>query len=233
MWCNCSSFPENFHHKQEYEMRKLFKIISVFFALGAVFTGALVWLIRPWYLYWGAKEDEINKALPGDALIPVSKGGHTRAITIQAPASDIWPWLVQIGADKGGFYSYTWIEGLIGCPITNADRIHPEWQDLKPGDLMRMCVNDPAPPPYEVIQVLPDRALVLGHRATEADMLGDTEWFDTWSFILDPVDAHTTRLIARSRNAKNVAWMRIIEPGFFIMESGMLKGMKVRAEKGQ
>jgi hypothetical protein len=59
------------------------------------------------------------------------------------------------------------------------------------------------------------------------------EWFDTWTFILEPVDANTTRLIARSRNAKNVAWMRIIEPGFFIMESGMLRGIKVRVEKGR
>jgi hypothetical protein len=189
-----------------------------------------LFVVRPWYLYWGSTKDEVSMTLPGDELIPVSAGGHTRAITIHAPASQIYPWLVQIGADKGGFYSHTWIEKLIRCPITNADRIHPEWQDLKPGDLMKMCVNDPAPPPYIVAQVLPDRALVLGHRATEADNLGDVEWFDTWTFALHPLDAGSTRLIARSRNAKNVAWMRIIEPGYFIMESGMLRGIKSRAE---
>jgi hypothetical protein len=211
-------------------MRKFLKVFAVFFIILIVFAAAFVWVIRPWYLYWGASDTEAKMTLPGDELISVSAGGHTRAITIHASESEVWPWLVQIGADKGGFYSHTWIEGLIGCPITNADRIHLEWQDLQPGDWMRMCVDDPAPPPYEVIQVMPDRALVLGHRAVEADLLGDAEWFDTWSFILEPIDADTTRLIARSRNAKNVAWMRMIEPGFFIMESGMLEGIKRRAE---
>jgi hypothetical protein len=223
-------FPGNPKLAGVTHMRRLVRTISIVFAFIGVFTAAFIWLIRPWYLYWGAAQAEVNKAQPGDDFIPVSVGGHTRAISINAPASEIWPWLVQIGADKGGFYSHTWIEGMIGCPITNADRIHPEWQNLKAGDLMRMCVSDPAPPPYEVIEVLSDRALVLGHRATEADLLGDVGWFDTWTFILEPVNANTTRLIARSRNAKNVAWMRIIEPGFFIMESGMLKGIKGRAE---
>lgn len=212
-------------------MRKLFKVLAILFVILIVFAGVLVAFIRPWYLTWGAADAEVSMSLPGDELIPLSLGGHTRAITINAPAAEIWPWIVQIGADKGGFYSHTWIEGMIGCPITNADRIHPEWQNLQPGDLMRMCVDDPAPPPYAVAVVLPDRALVLGHRATPADNLGDAEWFDTWSFVLEPVDASTTRLIARSRNAANVAWMRIIEPGFFIMESGMLQGIKERVEQ--
>jgi hypothetical protein len=211
-------------------MDKVLIVAAVVLVVLILVGAAFVFVVRPWYLTWGASKAELDMTLPGDELIPVSTGGHTRAITIKAPAREIWPWLVQIGADKGGFYSHTWIEGLIGCPITNADRIHPEWQDLKPGDLMRMCVNDPAPPPYIAAQVMPNRALVLGHRATEADRLGDVEWFDTWAFVLEPVDADTTRLIARNRNASHAAWIRLIEPGFFIMESGMLRGIKERAE---
>lgn len=74
----------------------------------------------------------------GDALVPTPRGGFTHGITIRALASRVWPWVVQIGQGKGGFYSYEFLENLVGCEIHNADRLVPEWQDVKVGDLLRL-----------------------------------------------------------------------------------------------
>ncbi len=183
-------------------------------------------VVRPWHLRWGATEEEISASLPGDELVPRPLSISNRAITIHAPASAIWPWLVQMGGDKGGLYSYTWLEKMVNCPIVNADRIHPEWQELKVGDLVKMCPNEPAPPPYIVAAIDPGRALVLGHHPQE-DPGG---WSDTWAFVLRPIDDQATRLVLRTRSAIAESWWRIIEPGVFLMEQGMLRGIRDRAE---
>src|SRR5512133_833001 len=99
----------------------------------------------------------------------------------------------------------------MACPITNADRIHSEWQNKQPGDSMALCPDVEMPPPYEVVAVLPGQALILGHRPTAADNRPDLTWFDTWSFILQPVDASHTRLIIRSRSTVDLGWMKAIE----------------------
>src|SRR5690242_12108634 len=109
-----------------------FKLISAG-SLGAV-AAAYAFLLRPWHLGWGATEVEQEELLPGDDLFPNPKHQATHAITIQAPVTDVWPWLVQIGQNKGGFYSYTVLENLMGCDIHNAKKIVPEWQSLRAGD---------------------------------------------------------------------------------------------------
>ena len=75
----------------------------------------------PWQRNWGATEEEVTAALPGDELTPPPVEQCTRAITIAAPPEEVWPWLVQMGADGGGFYSYAWMENLFGLQIHNAD----------------------------------------------------------------------------------------------------------------
>ena len=207
-------------------------------AAGLAVTGLAVvagftFVARPWYLRWGATDAELQMPLPGDEYIPSPVGAMpTRAITIQATPAEIWPWLAQLGAGKGGFYSYTQVEGLLNCPIVNADRIHAEWQNIQPGDPVKMCPGDFGPPPYIVIAVLPERALIIGHApASEAEIVAGAEWFDTWAFVLEPVDENSTRLIVRYRNSIEASWTRIVEPGFFIMERGMLLGIKDRAER--
>src|SRR5690242_10440737 len=100
--------------------------------LGAAIAYALVF--RPWHLRWGATDEETTETLPGDALVPHPKSQATHAITIHAPVAEVWPWLVQVGQDKGGFYSYTWLENLVGCQMRNADRIVPQFQQLQVGD---------------------------------------------------------------------------------------------------
>ncbi|MFM8322500.1 MAG: SRPBCC family protein [Chloroflexota bacterium] len=187
-------------------------------------------VIRPWHMRWGMRPAELAAAHPGDEFVAAPLRASTRGITIHAPAAQVWPWLAQISAERAGFYSYDWLEQLMLCPIHNADRIHPEWQNVQPGDRVALCPQAEMPPPYEVIQVLPGQALVLGHRAAPADNLPGALWAESWAFILEPVDANATRLVVRTRSAIDPAWMSVIEPGVFIMEYGMLNGIKARSE---
>ena len=94
--------------------------------LGALLPWAYALVVRPWHIRWGATEERIAKPLPGDELVPNPAIESTRAITVNAPVEEVWPWLAQIGQDRGGFYSYEWLENLAGCRMRNADRIHPE-----------------------------------------------------------------------------------------------------------
>lgn len=136
----------------------------------AVWTGAAAsgmaamlyrFAIRPWHQRWGATDGEVRSLLPGDDLIPAPKGETTRAVAIEAPPSEVGPWLIQIGQQRGGFYSYTWLENLVGCQIRNADCIVPEWQQVALGDLVYL---HPQAPPLFVNQIEPQRALVLSSR---------------------------------------------------------------------
>jgi hypothetical protein len=189
---------------------------------GAGALAAYVLLIRPWHLKWGATEEELKMPLPGDELVEHPKLNATHAITIKAPVAEVWPWLVQVGQKRGGFYSYTWLENLVGCEMSNADRIVPEWQDLKVGDEVWL---HPKAPPLKVLAMEPGRAIVLEN---------------SWTFVLHPIDDHTTRLIIRGRGDFNpdlknallnfILWRGVFEPAHFIMERKMMLGIKERAE---
>ena len=192
-------------------------------AAGVGATAAYVWGIRPWHLRWGATDEELCAPLPGDELVSQAKLKATHAITINAPAADVWPWLVQMGQNRGGFYSYTWLENLVGCQMRNADEIVPEWQELNVGDKVWL---HPKAPPVEVAAVEPGRAIVL----------------KPWgAFVLQPIDEKSTRLIIRSQgdyepDLKNpllnfLLWRVVYEPAHFIMERKMLLEIKQRAER--
>jgi hypothetical protein len=204
--------------------------------IGLVLLSLLGWLtvryaLRPFYINWGASSAEIRANYPGDELLLHPEKVTTRAITIRASPRQIWPWLVQIGADKGGWYSYTWIEGLLGCPITNADQINPEWQELRIGDSVKLCPDETRPPAYTVAAIHPDQALVIGHFQDGDQEAGlDPYWLDTWAFVLEPINAAYTRLIIRARFAGHDSIMDFLEPGIFLMERGMLLGIKARTE---
>jgi len=184
-------------------------------------------ITRPWYSKWGASETEVTKRLPGDEQVPDPTLESTRAITIQAPAADIWPWLVQMGQGRGGLYSYERLENLVGCGMCNADRIIPEHQHLEAGDKIRLSQNSSTP--YFVVKAIePGRAIILG---------GDDPP-TSWAFILEPVDQRTTRLIIRFRQQYErsfgnvVGWRVFTDPITFVMERKMLQGIKARAEAG-
>lgn len=192
-------------------------------AAGIGVTAAYLWKLRPWHLRWGATDEEVKKSLPGDELVTQPKLRATHAITIDAPATDLWPWLVQMGQNRGGFYSYAWLENLVGCHMQNADEIVPEWQELKVGDKVWL---HPKAPPVEVAAIEPGHAIVL----------------KPWGpFVLHPIDERRTRLIIRSQGDYDpdlgnpvlnfFLWRVIYEPAHFLMERKMLLGIKSRAEK--
>jgi len=185
-------------------------------------------LVTPFLRYWrqwGATDAEVNRALPGDEFVPHPKGGYIQAITIRTPCHQVWPWLVQIGQDKGGFYSYELLENMVGCNIHNADRILPEHQDIKTGDKLAIHPKAPAIP---VTAVEPGKVLVYGGRQ-------DENTANIWIFFISEEDG-LTRLISRwafdykPGYVNKVAYNWFLEPIAAIMQRKMLLGIKKRAE---
>lgn len=205
---------------------------------GAAAVAGYALMVRPWHLRWGASEAEAQRPLPGDELVPEPRLSATHAITILASAAEVWPWLVQIGQGRAGFYSYDWIENLMGLNIQSTDRIVPELQHLAIGDVVPLAPGGFGVP---VAAIEPGRALVL-HGDTRSGganvpVMKPSDYMNTsWAFCLEEIDAGTTRLIERFRadynpSLQNTLFYRaLLEPGSFVMERGMLLGIKRRAE---
>ncbi len=204
-------------------MKKFLKLVGILAGLAVLMVIAII-LLMPWMDRYGATDNEVTASYSGDELLPSPRVIYTRAISINAAPEEIYPWIVQLGADKGGMYSYTWFEtNILQCELVNANRIHEEWQDLKVGDQVKMCPDPKQPPAYEVAKIEPDRAIVLGHYE-------NGKWVDVWQFVLVPQTDGSTRLILRSRDAKEGWIWDLIRPGEFIMARGMMLGIKERAE---
>jgi len=204
-------------------MKKFLKIMGILVVLFGVIV-IIVALLTPWMDRWGATDEEIIASFPGDELVPEPASFVNRAITVNAAPEYIYPWIVQLDATKGGWYSYTWLEAMLNCKMVNADRIHPEWQDLQVGDEVKMCPGEFAPPPYIVAQLHPNQAIVMGHQE-------NGEWVDLYQFVIVPQADGTSRLILRTRTMMVGGMWTVMHPGAFIMERGMLYGIKERAER--
>ncbi|MEW5899902.1 MAG: hypothetical protein AB1715_00385 [Acidobacteriota bacterium] len=201
-------------------------------ALLTIFLLALVsyfLAVRPWMLSWGASSVESAMPLPGDELVPRFDYQNTRALTINAPVEDIWPWLVQVGQDRGGFYSYSWLENMVFADIHNADHTDPAWQDLKSGDFVPLVTKN------WPLGFVKRKEPVIGcpvYTVEQNNVLVLRGW---GSFILRPVTAETTRLVARSRygpfpSLLRPLWQAFFDSEHFVMERQMMKGIKSRAE---
>ncbi|WP_432457092.1 SRPBCC family protein [Cellulomonas iranensis] len=186
---------------------------------------------RAWGLQWGAREDELDATLPGDDLTPGADLVATRAIGVAARPQDVWPWLVQIGQGRGGFYSYDVLENLVGCDIRSADRVEPAWQDLAVGDVVRL---HPAKG-LDVAVVDPGRALVLRGPDAPAGAAPPPYGF-SWAFVLRPDPRGGTRVVVRERYVYTSAASRLVaEPSCLlstVMTRGMLRGLRARALAG-
>jgi hypothetical protein len=201
----------------------MFKKISIgLAALAAVMLGVYLRFIRPWQLRWGATDEEVARAMPGDEVVKHPTFNATRAVTIQARPEEIWLWLVQIGVTpRAGWYSYDWIDNL-GRP--SAERIIPELQHVAVGDLI----------PYS-----PDGKVGQWVKAFEPNqwML----WWDnkgdvTWYWGLYPQDASSTRLITRVRShyrwtKPSILFSLPMDVGDIVMMRKCLLGIKQRAER--
>ena len=187
---------------------------------GAIAISAALFLttLRPWYNRWGATDEEVSMSMPGDDLIP-GGGSVTRAIGIDAPAANVWPWLVQLGFGKAGWYSYDWIDND-GHP--SADMIVPEYQSLEIGDRILMMPDMG----FEVTSIDPERSIV--------SKLEDGS--TSWCLAVYPQEDGSTRLLTRWRNkwgkitVGNAFLIALTDPGTFIMEQKMLREIRKRAE---
>jgi len=220
--------------------KAIISILGGLAAAGTAFIVTYIFAIRPWHLRWGSTDDEVDLPLPGDDLVSNAKLKATHAITINASPAQIWPWLVQIGQGRGGFYSYDWIENTIGLDIHTANQILPNYQDLKVGDLIPLSEDEFGVP---VVILEPEKTLVLHGDTREPGpgsppvMKEGDHMASVWGFHLIPQEDGSTRLVERiliewNESPLNTVFYRVfLEPGSFIMEQKMLRGIKERVEK--
>jgi hypothetical protein len=188
---------------------------------------------RPRMLRWGISEQEARRPLPGDELVPDPSPGNnsTHAIVIDAPPSAVWPWIVQIGHNRGGWYSHEWVERLFGIRYAegrSATWIHPELQDLRVGDRIPYSPLNSIP----VVAIAPQRYLIIGNSV---------------AWVLEDLGEGRTRLIVRTRGH---GWLKALfrkisvlrqlgaaidyaigEPLHHYMEKGMCIGIAKRAAR--
>ena len=214
-------------------VRATITLLAVLVAAGLTYHLAL----RGWCLRWGTTPAEVNATLPGDDLFPVFAGEATHAITIQAPPEQVWPWLMQIGQDRSGFYSYTSLENLVGCDMPKAEHLVPEWKPRAVGETVWF-----ATPRRFSLRVSMIAAVVQPQRSFV--MVSSTDWERLqagrlaregfWSFTLEPLGNGQSRLIARlrRRNAAPTLASRAVgrlfwEPMHFVMEQKMLRTIEI------
>ena len=186
--------------------------------------------LEQWISRWGADDEEITAVLPGDELVAADLPRTTRALTIDAPVEMVWPWLAQIGEDRGGFYSYSWLERAAGAHIHNANTVHAEWQNIRVGDTVWLArrygyrarqVVAAVKAKSHLVLMSPDdfRRVQRGEKASGA-----------WTFCLRR-QIGWTRLIVRSTGG--VVGHSLFDIPHFVMEQKMMRGIRDRAEQAR
>ena len=201
--------------------------------------------LRGYRCRWGTTGEEVHAELPGDDLVPNPKIRMTWGITINTPVESVWPWVVQIGQGRGGFYSYQFLENMVGCEIYNADCIMPEHQqlpletgislhpDMPPLSVARhdegyfyflhMCMDirtQTSFDPKQGVDAYPEKYMNVG-----------------WGFYLQKIDDNQTRFLSRwladydPSFGNKIGYNLFLEPVGFVMGRKMLIGTKQRAER--
>lgn len=213
--------------KRKTTMSKPLRISSASAAWTALSCGAVVAFrsYRRWHLRWGATDAEVNARFEGDELIGCPRFAPTRAVTIDATPDQVWPWIVQIGVGRAGFYSYDLLDNL---GRRSATQIMQEWQDPKVGDLAAPMS------PFTKSPTDANAFRVAGVKANQ--MLLWQQQLSTWVWILEPVGKNQTRLVTRIRACYDwrdpfaIIWVLLMELGDFPMMRKQLLGIKQRAE---
>lgn len=217
-------------------MKKLLAYLVVIFS---AFTALRVAIGR-WVRAWAANETESEKSLSGDELVENPQYQMTNAVTIQAPPEYVWQWLVQMGAERAGWYSY---DHLDNDGVPSADSILPEYQNLEVGDVVKALPNTEGG--FEVAQLEEPSQLVyttftpvkFNQSDEESKSSEEYYWRTTWAFVLEPTDDHMTRLLVRARVGYQLPnWIEPIVamlayPIHFIMQQRQLANIRQRAEK--
>lgn len=192
--------------------------------LGLLAVAVVYWLpIRRWFIGWGASTADLSRTMTGDAVLVEPSYSATLAITIEARPEHVWPWLLQMGYQRGALYSYDRLDRLFGyLDRPSAASILPQFQQLAVGDEIPVGRGGGFP----VTAIEPYRALVLSGTAD------GVAW--TWQFGLYSFGTRT-RLVSRNRvrvspSVGSWLFMRVIEPAAFLMTRRMLIGLKRRAE---
>jgi len=208
--------------------------------VGLAAVGGYGALVRPRLRRWRATDVEVAAPYPGAHLIAGGRRGATMAATIDAPPSQVWPWLVQMGCDRAGWYSW---DRLDHGGIPSETRIHPEWQHIQVGD--RLASTRSGNAWFEVAAVEPERFLALrapldlGRQARPFDTAGPRPRFysdSTWCFLLDELPGRRTRLLvsgyasSRPRRLTAIADFLFWEPAHWIMQTRQFRNLKRRAE---
>lgn len=210
--------------------RSIHSFLEGTFGAAGMVAAFLTPFLRAHRQHWGSSPELAARTLPGDTWAGPDAAQWTHAVEIDAPAADVWPWVVQVGADRAGFYSYEFLENLAGCAIRNADRVVPEWQLLAIGDGL---VLHPSMPPFRVIE------LQAGHHfvaTAPAPPDAENPPRGSWLFMVEPVDALRCRFISRFRlsSAEDagaaLSW-GLLEPVGYVMDRRMLLGVRERAER--
>jgi hypothetical protein len=196
--------------------------VTWWLAAGAAALAAYLLWIRPWHLRWGATDEELARAMLGDEIVKRPTFNATRAVTIEAQPAETWPWLVQVGCKRAGWYSYDWIDNL-GTP--SAERIVPELQNLKIGDTVPMSPNGTQGLTVKAIDS--NRSMLWVSKNENC----------TWAWALYNSDQNHTRLVTRVRMRYRwlspwMAFNLLFDPGDYVMMRKMLLGLKRRAECG-
>ncbi len=209
------------------------KSAAVLLAAAGAASSYRAW-VEPWQERWGATDEEVAMSLPGDALVAEPAMQRTRAITIEAGREAVWPWIVQLGADRGGFYSYDRLENLVGLGIHSAGEVVGRWQDLQVGDVV--YADRRRSGGWFVMELRPAEVLVLkladlpaGRPVRRDEKLG---WEFLWTFALRDAPGGATRLLVRERVAFDrrviraaMAPMGVVS---FVMTRRMLLGIRSR-----
>jgi len=208
---------------------------------GIIALGLLgyAFVVRPRLVRWGATDAEVREPYPGADIIPGGKRGTTMAITIDAPPSAVWPWLAQMGVDRGVWYTWDYWRPW---GLRSTDRIHPEWQNIAVG--FRMAATPTGSTWWEVAALEPERFLGLrmsvDHRGRRFDPKKQFPRFysdSLWAFRLDQLPECRTRLVMSGYWAFRPTWLQnivgflFIEPSTWIMQTRQLAGIKRRVER--
>lgn len=201
-------------------LKQLGKGLAIFGSIISWMTVSYILFIRPWHLRWGATDEEVDRPMPGDDQVPHPMLEATRAITIGASAAEIWPWLIQMGYRRAGWYSYD----LIDNEGIHINRIIPELQHLEVGDVMKTDAEGG----FTVAAIEPNGFIVLVIRNLYAQISS--------TIFLDEIDKERTRLIMRlranfKRDLRTSLFYLAFEPGDFVMMRKELLGIKKRVER--